>query len=115
MADGTLVLRLMLTAGLSVAGVGVLCAWILYAISRSSRDPLLPPWVGSERRGTVLPSLPGLSSSFQHPESCKSVWTRFAFTAPFTGLSFQQDGMKTLPRLFAFFGPPLLPFRCNWG
>jgi membrane protease YdiL (CAAX protease family) len=41
--DETLVLRLMLTAGLSVAGVGAAVALLLYAAARGSRGRLFPP------------------------------------------------------------------------
>jgi membrane protease YdiL (CAAX protease family) len=53
--DETLVLRLMLTAGLSVAGVGALVALVLYALSRASRDPLFPP------AGPLCPAVNGFA------------------------------------------------------
>lgn len=43
MDDQTLGLRLMLTAGLSVAGAGALVSLLLYAVARTSRDRLFPP------------------------------------------------------------------------
>jgi membrane protease YdiL (CAAX protease family) len=41
--DQTLALRLMLAAGLTVAGLGALTALLLSAVARTSRDPLFPP------------------------------------------------------------------------
>jgi membrane protease YdiL (CAAX protease family) len=53
--DETLGLRLMLTAGLCVAGGGAVSALVLYALSRASRAPLFPP------AGPVRPSVNGFA------------------------------------------------------
>lgn len=60
MGDDSLVLRLMLTAGLTVATVGAVAAVLLYALFRRSREPLLasrnhprPIWNGFAVLGAV--------------------------------------------------------------